>query len=345
MATVLVTGGAGYIGSHTVLELLAAGHEVVVVDNYANSSPESLNRVRELAGLSFAVHEADIADAGALDRIFGERPIDAVTHFAALKAVGESVRNPLAYYRNNVSGTLTLLEAMKRHGVHRIVFSSSATVYGNNERVPLTEEEPLHPVNPYGWTKAMIEQILRDTAASDPAWSVALLRYFNPIGAHPSGRIGEDPNGIPNNLMPNITQVALGKRKELTIFGNDYPTPDGTGVRDYIHVSDLAFGHVKALDKVLGERIVEAYNLGTGRGCSVLELVRAFEEASGVSIPYRMEPRRPGDVAVSLADPSKANRELNWRAKRGIAEMCADAWRWQTLNPDGYAGTPGRPAQ
>jgi UDP-glucose 4-epimerase len=344
MSTVLVTGGAGYIGSHTVIELLGAGHEVVVVDNFSNSSPEALRRVRELAGRDFAVHEGDIADDRVLDRIFAERPVDAVIHFAALKAVGESVANPLAYYRNNVSGTIALLEAMKRHGVHRIVFSSSATVYGNNERVPLKEEEPLQPVNPYGWTKAMMEQILRDVAASDPAWSVALLRYFNPVGAHPSGRIGEDPNGIPNNLMPNITQVAVGKRKELVVFGNDYPTPDGTGVRDYIHVMDLAAGHVKALDKVLGGRIVEAYNLGTGRGYSVLELVRAFEKATGARVPYRIEARRPGDVAVSLADPSKAERELGWRATRGVLDMCADAWRWQMQNPNGYADSLGRSA-
>lgn len=337
MTAILVTGGAGYIGSHAVLELLAAGHDVVVVDNYANSSPEALNRVRELAGRDFPAHEADINDADALRRIFAERDIAAVIHFAALKAVGESVAEPLAYYRNNVAGTITLLETMAACGVHRMVFSSSATVYGNNERVPLREEEPILPVNPYGWTKAMMEQILRDTAAANPDWSVALLRYFNPVGAHPSGRIGEDPNGIPNNLMPNITQVAAGRRPHLRVFGNDYPTPDGTGVRDYIHVVDLAVGHVKALEKVLGSRGAEAYNLGTGRGYSVLELVRAFEETTGVHVPLVMEPRRPGDVAASYADPSRAERELGWRAVRGITDMCADAWRWQSQNPNGYA--------
>lgn len=337
MTTVLVTGGAGYIGSHAVLELLVAGYDVVVVDNYANSSPEALQRVRELAGRDFAAYEADVNDGDALRRIFAERDIAAVIHFAALKAVGESVANPLAYYRNNVAGTMTLLETMAACGVHRMVFSSSATVYGNNERAPLREDEPILPVNPYGWTKAMMEQILRDTAAANPAWSVALLRYFNPVGAHPSGRIGEDPSGIPNNLMPNITQVAAGRRELLRVFGNDYPTPDGTGVRDYIHVVDLALGHVKALEKVLRDRGAEAYNLGTGRGYSVLELVRAFEETTGVSVPLQIEPRRPGDVAVSYADPSKAERELSWRATRGIADMCADAWRWQSRNPSGYA--------
>lgn len=341
MTTILVTGGAGYVGSHTVIELLGAGYDVVVLDNFSNSSPEALRRVRELAGRDFAVYEADILDAVALDRLFAEQPVDAVIHFAALKAVGESVADPLAYYRNNVSGTISLLDAMRRHGVRRIVFSSSAAVYGNNGKGPLKEDEPLEPASPYGRTKAMMEQILRDAAASDPNWSVALLRYFNPAGAHPSGRIGEDPAGPPGNLMPNIVQTAVGKRKELVIYGNDYPTPDGTGVRDYIHVMDLARGHVKALEKVIRERIVETYNLGTGRGVSVLELVRAFEEATGVRIPYRFEPRRPGDVAISLADPSKAERELSWRAERDVGDMCLDAWRWQRQNPDGYAPDRG----
>ena len=337
MTTILVTGGAGYIGSHTVIELLSAGYDVVVLDNYANGSPEALRRVRELTNKDFAVYEMDILDSTALNCLFAEQAIDAVIHFAAFKAVSESVERPLDYYRNNVAGTISLLEAMRRHGVSRIVFSSTAAVYGNNEQVPLKEEMPFAPVSPYGRTKAMMEQILRDTAAADPAWSVALLRYFNPVGAHPSGRIGEDPADIPGNLMPNILLTAMRKRKELVIYGRDYPTVDGTGVRDYIHVVDLARGHVKALEKVLGERIVEAYNLGTGRGTSVLELVRAFEETTGIHVPCRFEPRRPGDVAISLADPSKAERELSWRAEKNVKDMCIDAWRWQVQNPHGYA--------
>lgn len=334
---ILVTGGAGYIGSHTCLALLEAGYELVVVDNYSNSSPEALRRVRELTGREFAAYDADLNEEKALEAVFQRHELEAVIHFAGWKAVGESVAKPLTYYENNVGGTLKLCRVMQQYGVKRLVFSSSATVYGMSQRVPLTESEPLGPVNPYGHTKAMIEQILRDAAAADPEWSIALLRYFNPVGAHKSGRIGEDPSGVPNNLMPSITQAAVGKLAALRIFGNDYPTVDGTGVRDYIHVTDLAAGHAKALEKVMKERIVEAYNLGAGRGYSVLELVRAFEKASGVTIPYRIEPRRPGDIAVSYADCSKAKRELGWSAQQGIDDMCADAWRWQSMNPQGYA--------
>ncbi|MBM7654406.1 UDP-glucose 4-epimerase GalE [Neobacillus cucumis] len=333
---VLVTGGAGYIGSHTCIELLNAGRDIIVVDNYSNSKPESLKRVKELTGKDFAFYEVDLLDRIGLEKVFAENQIEAVIHFAGLKAVGESVSIPLHYYHNNITGTLILCEVMKQFGVKNLVFSSSATVYGMPERVPIQEDFPLGATNPYGRTKLMVEEILRDLYVSDSEWSIALLRYFNPIGAHESGRIGEDPNGIPNNLMPFITQVAVGKLKQLQVFGSDYPTVDGTGVRDYIHVVDLAIGHLKALEKILPSTGVEAYNLGTGTGYSVLEIVTAFEKASGVEIPYKIVDRRPGDVAVCYADPAKAKNELGWTASRGIAEMCEDSWRWQKNNPNGY---------
>ncbi|MED4228026.1 UDP-glucose 4-epimerase GalE [Neobacillus cucumis] len=333
---VLVTGGAGYIGSHTCIELLNAGRDIIVVDNYSNSKPESLKRVKELTGKDFAFYEVDLLDRMGLEKVFAENQIEAVVHFAGLKAVGESVSIPLHYYHNNITGTLILCEVMKQFGVKNLVFSSSATVYGMPERVPISEDFPLGATNPYGRTKLMVEEILRDLYVSDSEWSIALLRYFNPIGAHESGRIGEDPNGIPNNLMPFITQVAVGKLKQLQVFGSDYPTVDGTGVRDYIHVVDLAIGHLKALEKILPSTGVEAYNLGTGTGYSVLEIVSAFEKASGVEIPYKIVDRRPGDVAVCYADPAKAKNELGWTASRGIAEMCEDSWRWQKNNPNGY---------
>jgi len=334
---ILVTGGTGYIGAHTCIELLQAGYDIVVVDNYVNSQPEALSRVRELTGKDFSFYETDLLDEAAVKVIFAENSIDAVIHLAGLKAVGESVRKPLQYYHNNVTGTLILCAAMQQYGVKHLVFSSSATVYGMAERVPISEEFPLSATNPYGSTKLMIEQILRDLLVADPSWSVALLRYFNPIGAHASGRIGENPNGVPNNLMPYISQVAVGKLTELGVFGNDYPTVDGTGVRDYIHVVDLAQGHLKALDKVLETTGIEAYNLGTGRGYSVLEMVKAFEQASGKQVPYRIHDRRPGDIAVCYADSSKAERELGWKAERSIEDMCADAWRWQSNNPNGFS--------
>lgn len=333
---VLVTGGAGYIGSHTCVELLEAGHEVVVVDNLANSKEESLRRVQALTGRSLTFHKVDLRDRTALDAVFSATPIDAVVHFAGLKAVGESVAKPLAYYHNNVTGTLMLCDVMRAHGVTDLVFSSSATVYGDPDEVPIQEDAPLGPTNPYGRTKWMIEKILRDLYVADSAWNVALLRYFNPVGAHPSGRIGEDPSGIPNNLLPYIAQVAVGKLDELRVFGDDYPTHDGTGVRDYIHVVDLALGHLRALDRLRDDPGVVTYNLGTGHGYSVLDVVKAFERASGREIPYRITDRRPGDVATSYADPSKAERELDWKAERGIDEMCADVWRWQSQNPNGY---------
>lgn len=334
---ILVTGGAGYIGSHTNIELLNAGYQIIVLDNLSNSKPDSMERVREITGKDFRFYKADLLDRFAVESIFKENKIDAVIHFAGLKAVGESVQIPLHYYHNNITGTLTLCQVMQQFGVKRMVFSSSATVYGVPERVPITEDFPLDATNPYGRTKLMIEEILRDLYISDNNWSISLLRYFNPIGAHESGRIGEDPNGIPNNLMPYITQVAIGKLKELRIFGNNYPTPDGTGVRDYIHVIDLATGHIKALDKIMFSSGVEAYNLGTGRGFSVLEMVTAFEKATNVKVPYRIVERRPGDIGECYADPGKAKMELGWIAKRGIEEMCADAWRWQSNNPHGYA--------
>jgi UDP-glucose 4-epimerase len=333
---VLVTGGAGYIGSHTCVELLEAGHEVVVVDNLANSKEESLRRVQALTGRSLTFHKVDLRDRTALDAVFSATPIDAVVHFAGLKAVGESVAKPLAYYHNNVTGTLMLCDVMRAHGVTDLVFSSSATVYGDPDEVPIQEDALLGPTNPYGRTKWMIEKILRDLYVADSAWNVALLRYFNPVGAHPSGRIGEDPSGIPNNLLPYIAQVAVGKLDELRVFGDDYPTHDGTGVRDYIHVVDLALGHLRALDRLRDDPGVMTYNLGTGHGYSVLDVVKAFERASGREIPYRITDRRPGDVATSYADPSKAERELDWKAERGIDEMCADVWRWQSQNPNGY---------
>lgn len=333
---ILVTGGAGYIGTHTCVELLNAGYDIVVVDNLLNSKLEALERVRELTGRDFLFYQSDLLDQDAIEGIFSENQIEAVIHFAGLKAVGESVARPLWYYHNNITGTIRLCEAMKKHGVKKLVFSSSATVYGSPESVPISENFPLGATNPYGRTKQMIEGILSDLHVSDPDWSVALLRYFNPIGAHESGRIGEDPNGIPNNLLPYVSHVAVGKLGELKVFGNDYSTGDGTGVRDYIHVVDLAIGHLKALDKVLTRAGVEAYNLGTGKGYSVLEIVAAFERASGRAIPYRITERRPGDIGVCYADPKKAREELGWMATRGIDQMCEDAWHWQLNNPNGY---------
>ncbi len=333
---ILVTGGAGFIGSHTVLELLQTGHDVVVVDNLSNAKPEALRRVQELAGRSLAFHRVDLLDREALDQVFRSRPVEAVIHFAGLKAVGESVAEPRRYWMNNVVGTLSLIEVMERYGVKTLVFSSSATVYGDPERVPVREDAPLRATNPYGRTKLAIEDLLRDLYRADPAWRIALLRYFNPVGAHESGRIGEDPNGIPNNLLPYISQVAVGKLRELPVYGNDYPTPDGTGVRDYIHVVDLAVGHLRALEKLAQAPCCRAWNLGTGRGYSVLEMIAAFERASGRKIPYRIVARRPGDAASCYADPSLAAAELGWSAARGLDAMCADAWRWQRENPNGY---------
>ncbi|MBR2213035.1 MAG: UDP-glucose 4-epimerase GalE [Eubacterium sp.] len=337
MGKILVTGGAGYIGSHTVVELLDNGYDVVVVDNLSNSSKESLNRVEQITGKTVKFYENDIADMDAMDKIFEENDIDAVIHFAGLKAVGESVEKPLEYYKNNISGTLNMCEVMRKHNVKNIIFSSSATVYGDPETVPITEECPKGTcTNPYGWTKSMLEQILMDFNVADPEWNVILLRYFNPIGAHKSGMIGEDPNGIPNNLMPYITKVATKQLEKLNVWGNDYPTPDGTGVRDYIHVVDLAKGHVKALEKIVENPGVKIYNLGTGKGYSVLEVVENFKEASGVDVPYVIGPRRPGDIAECYADPSLAKEELGWEAEFGIREMCADSWNWQKNNPSGY---------
>lgn len=333
---ILITGGAGYIGSHTVVEMLNAGYELVVVDNFSNSKPEVLNRIKELTNKDFKFYQGDILDKVALDKIFSENHIEAVVHFAGLKAVGESVSMPLKYYHNNITGTLVLCEIMGKHNVKNIVFSSSATVYGMNNISPLTEDMPLSTTNPYGSTKLMIENILRDLYIADNLWSIALLRYFNPIGAHKSGRIGEDPNGIPNNLMPYITQVAAGKREKLNIFGNDYDTKDGTGVRDYIHVVDLAKGHLKALETVMNSKDVKVYNLGTGTGYSVLDIVFAFEKATGKKIAYTIIDRRPGDIATCYADPSKALEELGWKASFGIEEMCKDSWRWQQNNINGY---------
>jgi UDP-glucose 4-epimerase len=337
MKTCLITGGAGYIGSHACVEFLAAGYDIVVVDNLSNSSEESLKRVSRIAGRDFPFVRADIRDREALRRLFEEHEIEAVIHFAGLKAVGESVERPLAYYDNNITGSLTLFEAMVGNGVKTIVFSSSATVYGDPHTVPIREDFPLSATNPYGRTKLMSEEILCDLAAADPEWQVGLLRYFNPVGAHESGLIGEDPRGTPNNLMPFISQVAVGRRPHLNIFGNDYPTPDGTGMRDYIHVVDLARGHVKALGKLASATGVHTWNLGTGRGYSVLEMVRAFEALSGRVVPFRIAPRRPGDVAKCYADPAKAETELGWKAERGLEQMCADSWRWQSMNPHGYA--------
>lgn len=335
--SILVTGGAGYIGSHTCIELLNAGYEIVVVDNFYNSKRESLNRIAELSGKEFAFYECDIRDAEGMDKIFKSEKIDAVIHFAGLKAVGESCQKPVEYYDNNIGGTLTLCDVMRKNGCKKIVFSSSATVYGSNNISPLKETmQTGGTTNPYGTTKYMIEIILSDLFKSDNEWAISLLRYFNPIGAHKSGRIGEDPNGIPNNLMPFITQVAIGKRECLSVFGDDYDTPDGTGVRDYIHVVDLALGHIKALEKVLGGTGLDIYNLGTGTGYSVLDVVKAFEKASGVKVNYKIVDRRPGDIATCYSDPSKALEELGWKAERGIEEMCEDSWRWQSQNPNGY---------
>lgn len=335
---ILVTGGTGYIGSHTVVELQNAGYDVVIIDNLSNSCAEVLNRIEAITGKRPVFYENDIRDREALDRIFAEhRDIDACIHFAGLKAVGESVSKPVEYYDNNIKGTLTLIEAMRDAGIKNLVFSSSATVYGDPAFVPITEECPKGScTNPYGWTKSMLEQILSDTARADREWNVILLRYFNPIGAHKSGTIGENPSGIPNNLMPYITQVAVGKRERLNVFGNDYDTPDGTGVRDYIHVVDLAAGHVKAIEKLKENPGLKIYNLGTGHGYSVLDIVKAFEAASGVKIPYVTVDRRPGDIATCYADASLAGKELGWTAKYSLKEMCEDSWRWQKNNPEGY---------
>ncbi len=333
---VLVTGGAGYIGSHTCVELLAAGYEVIVVDSLINSREESIRRIEEISGRKLLFHKVDLLDKSALDRVFKEAAADAVIHFAGLKAVGESVAMPLQYYKNNISGSLVLFEVMAHHGVKNLVFSSSATVYGDPASLPITEDFPIKASNPYGWAKVMLEQILQDLYHADPSLNIALLRYFNPVGAHPTGRIGEDPRGVPNNLVPFIAQVAVGKLPELKVFGNDYPTPDGSGVRDYIHIMDLANGHMKALEKLATNPGLVTYNLGTGKGYSVLEMVEAFAEAAGKKIPYRIVGRRPGDIASCYADPSKAEKELSWKASRDIKAMCADAWRWQTQNPDGY---------
>lgn len=333
---ILVTGGAGYIGCHTCIELLQAGYEVVVLDNFSNSHPESLRRVMDITGKAFKVYPVDLLDEKALETVFRQNDIEAVIHFAGLKAVGESVSFPLSYYQTNIISTVYLCEMMKTYDVKNLVFSSSATVYGMPEQVPVCESANLWAMNPYGRTKLLIEGMLRDLYQSDSNWSIALLRYFNPIGAHESGEIGDNPKGIPNNLMPYITQVAIGKRKQLSIFGADYPTHDGTGIRDYIHVVDLAKGHVKALEKMLLTTGVEPYNLGTGKGYSVLELVTAFEKASGVKIPYKIVERRPGDAAVCFADVSKAKRELGWIAQKDIQDMCRDAWHWQIRNPNGY---------
>ncbi|WP_176470401.1 UDP-glucose 4-epimerase GalE [Pseudomonas sp. Irchel 3F5] len=334
---VLVTGGAGYIGSHAVVALLDAGHDVVVLDNLCNSSARSLDRACQITGRQPVFVQGDVRDRGVLDKLFAQYRITSVLHFAGLKAVGQSMREPLAYYENNVAGSVTLSQAMAAAGVFKLVFSSSATVYGEPEQMPINESFPTGaPTNPYGRSKLMAEQILTDLVNSDPRWSVALLRYFNPVGAHPSGLMGEDPNGIPNNLLPYISQVAVGKLKELTVFGSDYPTVDGTGVRDYIHVVDLADGHLKAL-RALGERNgLNIWNLGTGKGYSVLEMVHAFEQVCNRAIAYRLAPRRPGDIAESWADPTKAERELGWKAERTLSDMMADTWRWQSSHPRGY---------
>lgn len=332
---ILVTGGTGYIGSHTVVELLARGEEILILDNLSNSSRKVLDRIEAIASRRPAFVEGDILDRPLLDRLFAQHPIRAVIHFAGLKAVGESVAEPLRYYRNNVIGTCTLLEAMAVAGVKQLVFSSSATVYGDPHAVPIREDFPLQATNPYGRTKLMIEEILRDLNKADAAWRIAILRYFNPVGAHASGLIGENPNGIPNNLMPFIAQTAVGIREQLSVFGSDYPTPDGTGVRDYIHVVDLALGHLAALDVLHHTAGSLTVNLGTGEGYSVLEMLRAFEHASGKKVPFKLVDRRPGDVASCYADPSMAEQVLGWRAKRGITQMCEDTWRWQSGNPTG----------
>ena len=334
---ILVTGGAGYIGSHTVVELQSAGYDVVVLDNLSNASEKSLERVEKITGKPVTFYKADILDRDALNEVFEKESIDSCIHFAGLKAVGESVAKPWEYYENNIAGTLTLVDVMRKHGVKNIIFSSSATVYGDPAFVPITEECPKGQcTNPYGWTKWMLEQILTDLHKADPEWNVVLLRYFNPIGAHESGLMGEDPKGIPNNLLPYIAQVAIGKLECLGVFGDDYDTPDGTGVRDYIHVVDLAIGHVKALKKIQEKSGVSIYNLGTGVGYSVLDVLHAFEKACGKEIPYQIKPRRAGDIATCYCNAEKAKNELGWVAERGIDKMCEDSWRWQTMNPNGY---------
>lgn len=334
---ILVTGGTGYIGSHTVVELLNLDYQVVIVDNFSNSKPQVLERIKEITGKEPIFYQEDILNRQGMDRIFKEHTIDLVIHFAGYKAVGESVEQPLKYYHNNIEGSVALLEVMQANQVKKIIFSSSATVYGVENPSPLVETMPTYSsTNPYGYTKVVLEQILKDLAKADPAWSVTLLRYFNPIGAHESGQIGEDPQGIPNNLMPYVTQVAIGKRPHLNVFGDDYPTPDGTGVRDYIHVVDLAIGHAKAIDHNFQHLGVSVFNLGTGQGYSVLDIVKTFEKASDVAIPYQVVDRRPGDTATTYADPSKANQELAWKAERDLLTMCQDSWRWQQNNPQGY---------
>ena len=336
MSTVLVTGGAGFIGSHTSVELLNAGYDIIILDNFVNSKPESLKRIKELTGKDFKFYQADIRDEEAMTKVFAENKIDAVIHFAGLKSVPQSVKEPINYYDNNIAGTVCLCRVMDKAGCKKLVFSSSATVYGSKNPSPLREDMPTGgTTNPYGTTKYFIEQILQDLCISDSEWGVSILRYFNPIGAHKSGRIGEDPNGIPGNLMPYITQVAIGKLECLNVCGNDYPTPDGTGVRDYIHVVDLALGHIKALDRLLKVKGCEVYNLGTGKGYSVLDVVKAFEKASGIKINYRIAPRRAGDVACCYADATKAKEVLGWQAQYDIDDMCADSWRWQSQNPNG----------
>ncbi|PKM94029.1 MAG: UDP-glucose 4-epimerase GalE [Firmicutes bacterium HGW-Firmicutes-1] len=333
---ILITGGTGFIGSHTVVELLGEGYEVVIVDNFSNSNPEVINRIEEISGKKIRFYEVDLLNYEKLDKVFCENDISAVIHFAGLKSVGESVAIPLRYYHNNITGTLVLCELMSKHNVKKMVFSSSATVYGMNNVSPLTEDLLLSTTNPYGSTKLMIESILSDLVVSDPEWRVVLLRYFNPIGAHESGRIGEDPNGIPNNLMPFITQVVIGKRESLNVFGSDYQTPDGTGVRDYIHVVDLAKGHLKALEKINDEKGVLVYNLGTGIGYSVLDVVRAFEKVTNMQVSYNLVDRRPGDVDICYANASKALNELGWKTEKNLEDMCRDSWNWQMKNPNGY---------
>jgi UDP-glucose 4-epimerase len=333
---ILVTGGAGYIGSHTCVELLSAGHKIIVADNLSNSNEIALRRVKLITGRSLDFYKTDIRDESALINIFNQKPIDAVIHFAGLKAVGESVSQPLSYFHNNVTGTLILCKVMEQFGVHNLVFSSSATVYGSYDQMPLREDYPLSALNHYGRSKLIIEDILRDLYHANSAWNIALLRYFNPVGAHPSGQIGEDPSGMPNNLFPYVAQVAVGRRPYIRVFGNDYPTPDGTGIRDYIHVVDLAYGHLCALEKLSENCGLVTYNLGTGHGYSVLDVISAFSHACGRQLPYQITERRPGDAPISLADPGKANRELNWIASRNLDEMCADTWRWQSINPQGY---------
>ncbi len=334
---VLLAGGAGYIGSHTCVELINAGYDVIIADNFSNSCPEAVARVEEITGRKIPLYEADVCDKTAVEKIFSKNKIDAVIHFAGLKAVGESCEKPIEYYRNNIDSTLTLLESMKKHGVNNFIFSSSATVYGTPETVPLVETMPTgSPTNPYGWTKLMMEQILTDTANANPDMSIVILRYFNPIGAHESGRIGEDPNGIPNNLMPYITQVAAGRLESLGVFGNDYPTHDGTGVRDYIHVVDLAKGHVKAIDYSAEHKGTEIFNLGTGTGYSVLDIVKAFSKINNIEIPYVIKPRRSGDIAECYADASKAAKILGWTAEKTLEDMCRDSWNWQSKNVNGY---------